>query len=350
MVLLLLLTVIRGDLMREWRATLPPDAPNRFLINIQPDEAAAVESFLEGRLGDVTLVPLVRARVVEIDGVPIAELDFPSERGRRLVDREGNLSWARDLQADNTLVAGDWWGEQPAPGLVSVEEEFARDAGIELGDELGFDVAGERFTARVASLRTVEWDSFNANFFMVFSPGTLDPYPHTFITSVHVGETARGLTLDLVRAYPSVTVIDIDAALAQVRSVMDQAALAVQYVFLFALLAGIVVLLAVVESGREERLFESAVLRTLGARRSQIFGAAAIEFSLIGLLAGVLAASGASALGVMLAARVFDLSVGLNPWLWLAGIVAGILIVGVTGLLATRRVVNHPPVEVLRAF
>ncbi len=165
-----------------------------------------------------------------------------------------------------------------------------------------------------------------------------------------MGEEDRGLTLDLVREHPSVTVIDIDAALEQVRSVMDQAALAVQYVFLFALLAGVVVLLAVVESNREERLFESAVLRTLGARRSQVFGAAAIEFTLIGLLAGVLAAAGANLLGVVLAARVFELDVGFNPWLWLAGVVAGVVIVGATGLVATRRVVNHPPVEVLRTF
>jgi putative ABC transport system permease protein len=347
---LLLLTVIRGDLMREWRATLPPDAPNRFLINIQPDEAGTVEAFLERRLGPVELVPLVRARVTEIGGVPLAELEFPTDRGRRLVDREGNLSWANRLQADNALIDGEWWGEDPAPGLVSVEIDFAEDAGIGLGDEITFDVAGERFSARVASLRSVRWDSFNTNFFMVFSPGTLDEYPHTFIASVHVGEEDRGLTLDLVREHPSVTVIDIDAALEQVRSVMDQAALAVQYVFLFALLAGVVVLLAVVESNREERLFESAVLRTLGARRSQVFGAAAIEFTLIGLLAGVLAAAGANLLGAVLAARVFELDVGFNLWLWLAGVVAGVVIVGATGLVATRRVVNHPPVEVLRTF
>jgi putative ABC transport system permease protein len=347
---LLLLTVIRGDLMSEWRATVPEDAPNRFLINIQPDEAKSVEAFLERKLGQVELVPLVRARITDINGVPLAQLEFPDDRGRRLVDREGNLSWADELQEDNALVAGDWWGDAPEPGLVSVELDFAEDAGIELGDELAFDVAGERFTARVTSLRTVRWDSFNTNFFMVFSPGTLDPYPHTFIASIHVDEGDRGLTLDLVRQYPSVTVIDIDAALGQVRSVMDQAALAVQYVFVFALLAGVVVLLAVVESGREERLFESAVLRTLGARRSQVFGAAAIEFTLIGLLAGVLAAAGANILGVLLASRVFDLSVGFNPWVWLIGIVAGVVIVGVTGLVATRRVVNHPPVEVLRGF
>ena len=215
---LLLLTVIRGDLMNEWRATLPEDAPNRFLINIQPDEAAGVEALLESRLGDLDLVPLIRARVVEIAGAPIADLEFPTERGRRLVDREANLSWTSELQSDNTLLEGDWWGADAAPGLVSMEEEFARDAGIGIGDELAFDIAGERFSATAVNIRSVQWDSFNTNFFMVFSPGTLDPYPHTFIASVHVDDANRGLTLDVVRQYPSVTVIDIDAALEQVRS------------------------------------------------------------------------------------------------------------------------------------
>jgi len=347
---LLLLTVIRGDLMNEWRATLPEDAPNRFLINIQPDEAAGVEALLESRLGDLDLVPLVRARVVEIAGTPTGEIEFPSERGRRLVDREANLSWTSELQSDNTLLEGDWWDAGAAPGLVSLEEEFARDAGIGIGDELAFDIAGERFTATAVNIRSVQWDSFNTNFFMVFSPGTLDPYPHTFIASVHVDDANRGLTLDVVRQYPSVTVIDIDAALEQVRAVMDQAALAVQYVFAFALLSGIVVLLAVVESGREERLFESAVLRTLGARRRQILNSALIEFTLIGLLAGVLAAVGATVLGGLLASRVFDLPVSFNPWLWVNGMAAGVGIVATTGMLATRRVVNHPPVEALRSF
>ncbi len=170
---LLLLTVIRGDLMEEWRATLPEDAPNRFLINIQPDEAEAVDAFLSARLGDVELVPLVRARVVEINGTPVNEYDFPADRGRRLVDRESNLSWSSTLQADNALVEGEWWSDPAETGQVSVELEFAQDAGIALGDELAFDVAGERFTARVTNFRTVQWDSFNTNFFMVFSPGTI---------------------------------------------------------------------------------------------------------------------------------------------------------------------------------
>ncbi len=345
---LLLLTLIRGDLMAEWQASLPQDAPNRFLINIQPEEADHVQAFLSARVDTVGLVPMIRARLVAIDGEPISDMQFQSERARRLADREANLSWTADLSDDNEVVAGQWWGSSPVAGEVSVEVDFARDLGLELDDLLSFDIAGERLDARVTSLRTVNWESFMPNFFMVFSPGTLEDYPRTHIGSIFIRDEQKGLVLDLVRQFPSVTVIDIDAILGQVRGVMDQAAQAVEYVFLFALAAGIIVLLAVVDAGREDRLFECAVLRTLGARRQQVLAAAAIEFTMLGFLSGLLAAVSASVIGSLIASRVFDLELSIDPWLWLAGVVTGVVVVGATGFLATRRVVDHPPTEALR--
>ena len=347
---LLLLTLIRGDLMAEWQASLPQDAPNRFLINIQSDEADDVQKFLNTRVDAASLVPMIRARLVEIDGKPISDMQFQSERARRLADREANLSWTGSLRDDNEVVEGEWWGPTPAAGEVSVEVDFARDLGVELDDRLTFDIAGERLDARVTSLRTVNWESFMPNFFMVFSPGTLEDYPRTHIGSIFVRDEQKGLVLDLVKRFPSVTVIDIDAILGQVRGVMDQAARAVEYVFLFALAAGIIVLLAVVEGGREERLFECAVLRTLGARRRQVLAAAAIEFTMLGFLSGLLAAVSASVIGSLIASRVFDLELSVDPWLWLAGVLTGVVVVGATGFLATRRVVDHPPREALRNF
>jgi putative ABC transport system permease protein len=347
---LLLLTVVRGDLLRQWQATLPADAPNRFLINIQPDEVARVEAFLGGRLGNEGLVPLVRARLTTINDRPVEALEFPAQRARRLVDREANLSWSDELQSDNELVAGRWWDDAPGSRQVSVERDFAADLGIRLGDRLGFDVAGEQIEATVTSLRSVQWDSFRPNFFMVFAPGVLEDLPRTHIGSMRVEAGERGVILDLVRRFPSVTVIDIDAVIGQVRRVMDQASLAVQYVFLFALVAGVVVLLAVVDAGREERLFECALLRAMGARRSQILAASAIEFGLLGVLSGLLAASGAVAVGWLLADRVFSLELVPGTWLWPVGAAAGVVIVGLSGMLATRRVVDHPPMAVLRQF
>ena len=350
LMVLILLTIVRSGLLEEWRATLPEDAPNRFMINIQPDEAGAVERFLAERFGAGTLVPLVRARIVAINGQDAEEMSFPSPRAARLVDREANLSWAQTPSPDNEIIAGRWWEGPEATGEVSVEADFARDLGLALGDTLGFDVAGSRLEARITSLRTVQWDSFNPNFFMVFPEAALKGYPLTYISSVHVERSRRGEVLELVRRHPSVTVIDIEAALDQVRSVMDQASLAVQYVFLFALGAGVLVMLAVVQSTREERLYESAMLRTLGARRSVVLAGVAVEFAALGVLSGLLAAAGATVVAWLLASRVFDLEFVPDPTVWLAGALGGLVLVGGAGVLATRSVVTHPPVNVLRGY
>jgi putative ABC transport system permease protein len=349
LMVLLLLTLVRSGLLEQWRATLPADAPNRFLINIQPHEADGVSRFLAERFGAGELVPLIRARLTEINGQPVAQIEFSSPRAQGFIDRESNLSTAADPAPDNRIVAGRWWplGDEAE---VSVEVDFARDLGIRLGDRLGFDIAGEQLDVKVTSLREVQWDTFNPNFFMVFPPGLMEGFPMTYISSIYVDRSLRGDVLDLVRSYPSVTVIDIEAAIAQVRDVMDQASLAVQYVFLFALGAGILVMLAVVQSTREERLYESAMLRTLGARRSVVLAGVAVEFAALGLIAGILAAAGASGVAWLLAQRIFQLEFAPDPMVWVAGILAGLFVVGGTGVLATRSVVTHPPANVLRGY
>jgi putative ABC transport system permease protein len=347
LMVLLLLTLVRSGLLEQWRATLPADAPNRFLINIQPHEADGVSEFLAERFGGGELVPLIRARITAINGTPVAELEFSAPRAQSFIDRESNLSWAREPAPDNRVVAGRWWpaGDEAE---VSVEVDFARDLNIKLGDRMEFDIAGERLTVKVTSLRQVQWDSFNPNFFMVFPPGLMEGYPLTYISSIYVDRALRGDVLELVRSYPSVTVIDIEAAIEQVRDVMDQASLAVQYVFLFALGAGILVMLAVVQSTREERLYESAMLRTLGAKRRVVLAGVAVEFAALGLISGVLAATGASGVAWLLARRVFQLEFTADPMVWVAGLAAGLFVVGGTGVLATRTVVTHPPANVLR--
>lgn len=346
---LLLLSLVRTDLLDGWRATLPPDAPNQFLINIQPDETAGVRGFFASHdIAPPQLYPMVRARLAAINGTPVEAVEFPGNRGRWFVERDHNLSWADEFPAGNTLTTGEWWQGEPATPEISLEADVARDYGFELGDRLTFNVAGEDITATLTSLREIAWDSFHPNFFIVFSPGALQDYPATYITSFHLPHAQTPLLLELVRAYPSVTVFDLGAIIQQVRTVMDQATLAVEYVFIFTLAAGLVVLLAAVQSTREERLFESAMLRTLGASRRVVFAGVAAEFTLLGLLAGLLAAITASAVGYLLATQVFELAWQANPWLWAGGAVIGTLLVGITGVLATRRVVTHPPLAVLR--
>jgi putative ABC transport system permease protein len=350
LMVLLLLALVRDDLLEDWRASLPADAPNYFMINIRPDEGEAIEAFFRDRgLPPTELVPLVRARLTAINDVPVSEIRFEGDRAQGFVEREANLTWARTLRDDNRLVSGTWWTEGDGGGArVSVEQEYAERLGLKLGDTVTYDVAGEPVSARVTSLRDVRWDSFQPNFFMVFSPGVLDDVTGTLITSVHVQPGQRPALVDLVRQFPEVTIIDIAALLSQVRDVMDKAALAVQYVFLFTLAAGLMVLLAAVQATRDERRYESAMLRTLGASRRVVFQGVAAEFTALGLLAGLLAALGASVAGYFLAREVFNLRYAIDPWVWLVGIVGGGTLVGVAGVLAARSVVSQPPVETLR--
>jgi putative ABC transport system permease protein len=350
LMVLLLLALVRDDLLEDWRASLPADAPNYFMINIRPDEGEAIEAFFRDRgLPPTELVPLVRARLTAINDVPVGEIRFEGERAQGFVEREANLTWARTLRDDNRLVSGTWWADGDGGGArVSVEQEYAERLGLKLGDTVTYDVAGEPVSAKVTSLRDVRWDSFQPNFFMVFSPGVLDDVTGTLITSVHVRPEQRPALVDLVRQFPEVTIIDIAALLSQVRDVMDKAALAVQYVFLFTLAAGLMVLLAAVQATRDERRYESAMLRTLGASRRVVFQGVAAEFTALGMLAGLLAAFGATVAGYFLAREVFNLEYTIDPWVWVVGIFGGGLLVGVAGMLAARSVVSQPPVETLR--
>jgi putative ABC transport system permease protein len=347
---LLLLALVRNDLLENWRASLPADAPNYFMINIRPDEAAAVtEFFRKEGLPPTELVPLVRARLTAVNDVPVDRIRFEGDRAQGFAEREANLTWSRTLRDDNRLVSGRWWRDGDGGGpRVSVEQDYAERLGLKLGDTVTYDVAGEPVTAKITSLREVRWDSFQPNFFMVFSPGVLEEVTGTLITSVHVQPAQRPALVDLVRQFPEVTIIDIDALLSQVRDVMDKAALAVQYVFLFTLVAGLMVLLAAVQATRDERRYESAMLRTLGASRRVVFQGVAAEFTALGLLAGLLAAAGATVAGYFLAREVFNLKYAPDPWVWVIGVLGGGLLVGIAGMLAARSAVTQPPVETLR--
>ncbi len=350
LMVLLLLTQVRDDLMTTWRASLPDNAPNQFLINIQPHEVEGIGNFLRDRGIDAPpFTPMVRARMTQLNGLDIDQIDFEDPQGESWARREANLTFSDNMQTGNKLIDGEWWQKGTGTSEVSVEQDFGREMGLKLGDEVTFDVAGEPVSARVTSFRSVEWDSFQPNFFMVFSPSTLQEFPATYITSFYVDDSSAAVTIDLMREYPSVTAIDLDAVLSQVRDVMDKAALAVQSVFLFTLLAGLTVLWAAVQSTHDERQYESAMLRTLGASRKRVLAGVAAEFLAIGLLAGLLATAGATLAGYFLATRLYELEYQFNLFLTLTGPLAGMLFVGISGLLATRKVISTAPVSVLRA-
>ena len=350
LMVLLLLAVVRADLLADWRHSLPADVPNNFLINIRPEERQSLQRFLQSHaLGQPVMYPMVRARITAINARPSESIKLRSESGRGFLQREQNLTWSAGLMEDNQLIAGSWWSPADVgKPRVSISSEYQEALQLNLGDKLTFDVAGEALTAEVASVRKIRWDSFRPNFFLVLPPGLLDGAAGTYMTSVFLTPAQRPALADLVRQFPTVSVLDVDAILKQIRDIMDRASLAVQYVFLFTLAAGIVVLLAAVQSTRDERRYESAILRTLGASRGTVLQGVAAEFSALGFLSGTLAAFGATAIGWWLARRLFSLQYTFDPWVWVVGLVCGTLLVGVSGTLATRRVVNTPPIHTLR--
>jgi len=351
LMVLLLLGLVRGDLESDWRRTLPADAPNYFFINIPPGDRAAFADFLQSQGAKLSrMLPMIRGRLTEIDGRPIESLRFRRERGEGFADREQNITWAQELGPDNRIVAGRWWGPRDAgKPLVSLATEFQESLGVRIGDRLTFEIGGEPFTATVASVREVKWDSFQPNFFIVFAPGVLDSAAGTYLTSAYFHPQQGRVLAQLAHRFPSVSIFDLDDLLGQVRSLVDKAILAVQSVFAFTLFAGLTVLLAAVQASRDERRYESAMLRTLGAGRNTILQSVLAEFTTLGLLAGLLAALGASAAGAFVAARVLQVAYAFDPLVFLVGMTGGAVLVAGGGWLATRSVVRQPPLNTLRA-
>lgn len=347
---LLTLTIIRGELLQLWQASLPPDAPNRFIVNIQKDQVPALKQFFaERKIAAPGLYPMVRARLTRINDRAVSSADYSDDRARRLVDREFNLSWATRMQRDNLLVAGEWWGEAPQrQDQFSMEDDIARSLGIKIGDRLTFDSAGSTFAAEVTSLRKVDWDSFNVNFFLVAPPGLLDQQPVSYVTSFYLPPGNVELLNALVEQFPNFLLIDVAQVLQQVQKMIAQVSSAVQFVFLFTLMAGLVVLYAAIASTQDERLYQATIMRTLGASRAQLARANLAEFAMIGALAGLIAAAGANALGYALADRIINVGYSLSPAVWVVGLACSIVGVAAAGYLGTRQVLRVAPLRVLR--
>ncbi|MEE4361363.1 MAG: FtsX-like permease family protein [Pseudomonadales bacterium] len=344
--LLLILYLLRTALLEEWQEQMAPDAPNHFVLNVAPHEVDEFRALLSSRgLVAQPFYPMTRGRIVAIDGEVIDDLE---RRDARRLSSERNLSWAEALPAGNRIVDGAWWSAAPGAPEVSLEAEFARETGVKVGDRLTFVVADRRFDATVSNLREVDWDSMRPNFFIVLTPGTLPDYAATYLSSFRLEAADKRFLNDLLRAFPTVTVIEIDRVLEQVQRIIARVTLAVEVVLLLVLAAGALVLVASVQSSMDERLREYGLLRALGAGRGRILGALVIEFAALGLFAGVLAAFGAEVTVWMLQTRVFELAGSLHPWVWAAGPLVGMALIGVLGTLSTRRVVNTPPAIVLR--
>ncbi len=343
------IALLRTDLLSTWQTQLPPDTPNHFAFNILPQDVGAVQNFFATRrIQASALYPMVRGRLTEINGKPVTRAVTKEESDNEAIHRELNLSWADTVPPDNRLVRGMWWDTPASGNRVSVEEKLAKNLGIELGDELTFSIAGDTLHARVASLRTVQWDSFHPNFYMIFQPGELAAYPATYLTSFHLAPDQKPLLTSLVRAFPSVTVLEMDQVLAQVRTILTQVTAAVELVLSFVLAAGFAVLFAALAANLDERFYEGALLRALGASRRQLRAAHLAEFAVLGVLAGLLAAIGTELIAYVLYTRAFELEYHFKWPVWLIAPLAGGVLIGLVGYFGTRRVVNQSPLTVLR--
>ncbi|MEN9479415.1 MAG: hypothetical protein RLZZ298_810 [Pseudomonadota bacterium] len=348
---ILLLTVTRAELVAAWQKAAPVNAPNRFIINIQPDQRLALAKSLAEAGISAELSPMIRGRLLRIGERTVSAVDYPDdERAQRLIDREFNLSWRAALPPGNRLIEGAWFKpEEAGQGLASVEEGLAKTLGIKLGDALTFTIAGKETAVRVSSLRKLEWDSMRVNFFVLMPPGVIDDAPASYITSFYLPADKAMLGRELVAQFPNLTLIDVEQVLKQIQTVMEQVSSAVQFIFLFTLLAGGVVLYSVLMSAFDERRYELSVMRALGAQRRQLRQALLAELLVVGAIAGLIAALGASVLGQVLARQVFLMELPINLWLPVEAAIIGALLAAGVGWLAIRQLLNTPPLLALRA-
>ncbi|MGH8454496.1 MAG: ABC transporter permease, partial [Nevskiales bacterium] len=312
---LLLVTVVRQDLLNSWRGRLPPDTPNVFLINIQTEQLPSLKSFFAERgYATLELWPMARGRLVELNGKPVNAEMFEDPETQRWINRDFNLSWTDRIGSDNKIIEGEWWGESGrGQRWLSADSYAVERLGLKLGDSLTLQFADRRVTLTVHNLREVHWDSFRPNFFLLAPPGVIEDVPAQWLTSFYVPPERRSLLRELVASFPNVTALDIEAVMNQVRGIMERIVRAVEFMLLFTLIAGLVVLLAAVEGTRAERARETALLRTLGARTPVLVKGLLAEFAVLGLLAGLVAALAAQMVAWTLAAQVYDIPYGPRP-------------------------------------
>jgi len=352
LMLLLTLYLVRTSLLDEWRNQIPEDAPNHFAMNILADERDDIRDFLAA--GAVSLAPeypMIRGRITEVNGVAILSKARPpgEDRSAPRLSSTRNLTAIGTLPADNEILEGAWFGDN-AHYEVSVESEFAQSNGLALGDELAFEIEGRALRTRVTSVRSVAWDNLQPNFYLIFSPEVLEDFPSTFMTSFYLDQDQKGLLSALLRKFPTMTVLEVDALIEQIQTIVAQVTLAVEFMLVLILLSGAMVLLASIQASLDERMQQFAILRTIGASNRLVRFSLAIEFAVLGGFAGLLATLGAEATVYGLEREIFDLAYSPTPILWLIGPLLGAALICVVGMIATRKVVDQPPVTVLRAL
>ena len=350
LMILMIIFLLRTDLISRWQGQLPTDAPNHFVINIQADEVDKVQNFFaKKQIKTEGLYPMVRGRIVKINNKDVFEAVPDKTKLDNALKRDLNLSWAYQLQANNKLIDGQWWSPTDAgKPVISIEKGLARRLQVGLGDSLTFNVADQSITATIKSIRSVQWDSFQPNFFVIFPESVINKFPVSYISSFYIKSSQKKILNNLIKEFPTLTVLEVDAIMQQVKSIMEQVTTAVEYVMLFVLFAGMVVLVAAMQSSMDQRINASVIMRTLGAKKSFLRRSQLSEFSLLGLFSGVLAVSGTEIIAYLLYNKVFDLDFELHLWLWLSGPLISILLILMISWLYMRKVTEQSPVKALR--
>lgn len=352
--LLLILLLLRTALLDEWRNQVPENAPNHFALNIAPHDVEEIGTLLAANSREQGgLFPMIRGRITAVNGIEAkaweAEHRSEMEDGPRLSSGR-NLTWSAEMPGDNTLVAGDWWSADDTRPMVSLEDDYAYDLGLSVGDVLSFDIGGESLDVEVVNLRRLDWESMRPNFFIIFSPGALENFPATWMTSFYLERDNKQFLNELLSRFPTITVIEVDAIIAQVQSIIARVTQAVELVLALVLASGCLVLIASIHASRDARMSEHALIRTLGGTRRLIAGSLAAEFAVLGLFAGVVAVVGAEVTVLILQTQVFELKASVHPWLWVVGPLIGASLILVVGMLGTRQLISAPPVTVLRGL
>ncbi|MFT4797524.1 MAG: putative ABC transport system permease protein [Candidatus Azotimanducaceae bacterium] len=361
--LLLILFLVRTALIDEWATQIPENAPNHFAINISPEDVQPIRAMLiDNEIAAEAIYPMIQGRISLVNGKRARDYDRQNEeqsQGQEQgqdQDADGprsssnrNLTYARSLPDDNVILSGEWWPEDyVGEPLVSLERDIAVRNNLKVGDELTFDIQGRQLGATVASIRSVAWDNMQPNFYIIFSPESLEDFPSTFMTSFFLEREDKIFLNELLRAYPTMTVLEVDAIIAQIKTIIAQVTMAIELVLGLILISGGMVLIASIQASMDERFKQHAILRTLGASQRLVMGSLIVEFCALGFFAGLLATIGSEITVYALETQIFELEYSLNPVLWLLGPAVGTVLIGTVGTLATLRVVRTPPTIVLR--
>jgi len=348
LVAMLIIFLVRTELIVQWQRQIPIDAPNQFALNLFDGDLEPFREFLRREnIRASEIYPIVRGRLIRLNGREMAEILSQDSRAESAVNRELSLTWSASLPPDNRVVAGAWPDQSPGSS-VSMEQELAKRLGVGVGDHLTFNIAGQTLETRIGSLRSVRWDNLTPNFFIIFAPGVLEAYPHSWLTSFHIPDAQRPVLTRMIKAFPGLTLLDVGKLIGQFQDILRQLTLAIEFVLALSLGAGFTVLFATIRSTLDDRIHEDTLLRAMGAGSALLRGAQWMEFAALGLMSGLLSVTITEVIIRLIYWRVFDIPYQPHAGVWLLTPLLSAGVIGGAGVWSIRRVTRASPMRLLR--